>query len=268
MFGARTGADPQVLAAAAAPGIGGSPAPARRDVALAGEAQTVVAPAGGNPAQVSSLPGLGAVVSTLLRGSQRALPDIPGQSAVFETAPFDVPFTLVGSATADVEVRTDAPDVTLFAKLLDVGPGGAEAVLPNRLVSTVRLDRGGVQTVRVVLPAVVREIQPGHSLRLVLTTTDQAYAMPVDPRTYDLSLAGSRRPLAARSSTSRRCRRTASACWWAPGSSSCCCSASASPPSPCVGAAGPSPRRSIPSSSTCRWSCTRSARSTPAASAR
>ncbi len=191
LFGARTGADPQVLAAAAAPGIGGSPAPARRDVALAGEAQTVVAPAGGNPAQVSSLPGLGAVVSTLLRGSQRALPDIPGQSAVFETAPFDVPFTLVGSATADVEVRTDAPDVTLFAKLLDVGPGGAEAVLPNRLVSTVRLDRGGVQTVRVVLPAVVREIQPGHSLRLVLTTTDQAYAMPVDPRTYDLSLAGS-----------------------------------------------------------------------------
>jgi ABC-2 type transport system ATP-binding protein len=190
LFGARTGADPQVLAAATAPGVAGAPSPERRDLALRGDEQTVVAPAGGNPAQVSSLPGLGAVVSTLLRGSQRALPDIPGQSAVFETEPFADAFTLVGSATADVRVRTDAPDITLFARLLDVGPGGAEAVLPNRLVTTVRADQGGEQTVRVVLPAVVREIQPGHSLRLVITTTDQAYAMPADPRTYDVSLAG------------------------------------------------------------------------------
>ena len=189
LFGARTGADPQVLAADAAPGLDGGVVP-RREVPLSGGAQTVVAPAGGNPAQVSSLPGLGAVVSTLLRGSQRALPDIPGQSAVFETEPFTESFTLVGSATVDVRVRTDAPDVTLFARLLDVGPGGSEAVLPNRLVTTVRLGDGGDQTVRVVLPAVVREIQPGHALRLVLTTTDQAYAMPPDARTYDLELAG------------------------------------------------------------------------------
>jgi ABC-2 type transport system ATP-binding protein len=191
LFGARTGADPQVLAADQAPGIAGAPQPQRVDVALSGRQQTVVAPAGGNPAQVSSLPGLGAVVSTLLRGSQRALPDIPGQSATFETAPFEQTFTLVGSATADVRISTDAPDVTLFARLLDVGPGGAEAVLPNRLVTTVRLAEGGDQTVRVVLPAIVREIQPGHALRLVVTTTDQAYAMPASPRTYDVSLAGS-----------------------------------------------------------------------------
>jgi len=189
LFGARTGASPQVLAADAAPGVGGAPAPERRAVALRGEEQTIVAPAGGNPAQVSSLPGLGAVVSTLLRGSQRALPDIPGQSAYFETEPFTEPFTLVGSATADVRVSTDAPDVTLFARLLDVSPGGVDAVLPNRLVTTVRIDEGGEQTVRLVLPAVVREIQPGHSLRLVVSTTDQAYAMPGDARTYDVALA-------------------------------------------------------------------------------
>ncbi len=190
LFGARTGADPQVLAADAAPGVGDAAVVARRAVPLEGGAQTVVAPAGGNPAQVSSLPGLGAVVSTLLRGSQRALPDIPGQSALFQTQPFTEPFTLVGSATVDIRVRTDAPDVTLFARLLDVGPGGSEAVLPNRLVTTVRLGAGGDSTVRVVLPAVVREIQPGHALRLVVTTTDQAYAMPADARTYGIELAG------------------------------------------------------------------------------
>ena len=190
LFGARTGADPQVLAADTAPGVGDAAAVARRAVPLQGGEQTVVAPAGGNPAQVSSLPGLGAVVSTLLRGSQRALPDIPGQSALFQTQPFTEPFTLVGSATVDIRVRTEAPDVTLFARLLDVGPGASEAVLPNRLVTTVRLEDGGDRTVRVVLPAVVREIQPGHALRFVVTTTDQAYAMPADARTYDIELAG------------------------------------------------------------------------------
>jgi ABC-2 type transport system ATP-binding protein len=190
LFGARTGASPQVLAADEAPGVGGAPSPQRRAIPLVGEEQTIVAPAGGNPAQVSSLPGLGAIVSTVLRGSQQALPAIPGQSAFFETAPLTEPVTLVGSATAEVRVRTDAPDVTLFARLLDVGPGGVDAVLPNRLVTTVRLDEGGEQTVRIVLPAIVREIQPGHSMRLVVSTTDQAYAMPGDARTYDIALAG------------------------------------------------------------------------------
>ena len=57
LFGARTGADPQVLAADAAPGLDGGAVRAARGAAVRASAQTVVAPAGGNPAQVSSLPG-------------------------------------------------------------------------------------------------------------------------------------------------------------------------------------------------------------------
>jgi ABC-2 type transport system ATP-binding protein len=191
LFGARTGADPEVLVAPGLPGSGGIAAPGRRSVPLEGTAQTVVAPAGGNPSQVTSLPGLGGLLSTVVRGSTAALPDIPGQSATFLSDPVTQTFTLVGSATAQVRVRTEASDVTLFAKLLDIAPDGGGTVLPNRLVAPVRLEGGGERTVEVVLPAVVREISAGHRLALVLSTTDQAYAMPADARTYELEVVGS-----------------------------------------------------------------------------
>ena len=190
LFGARTGAPPEVLIAPGLPGAGSTPAADRLSLPLSGEPQTVVAPAGGNPSQITSLPGFGALLSTVVRGSSTALPDIPGQSATFVTAPLDEPLTLIGSATVEVRIVTEAPDVTLFAKLVDVSPDGAGSVLPNRLVAPVRLDAGGDQTVTVVLPAVVREIAAGHRLAVVLSTTDQAYALPPDARTYELSLAG------------------------------------------------------------------------------
>ncbi|MEZ5114670.1 MAG: alpha/beta fold hydrolase [Candidatus Nanopelagicales bacterium] len=190
LFGARTGAPPQVLVAPGLPGAGPTPQAPRTELPLTGPPQTVVAPAGGNPAQISSLPGLGELIGTLLRRSTTALPDIPGQSATFVTEPLTQPLTLVGSATVDLRIRTEAPDVTLFAKLLDVAPDGAGAVLPQRLVAPLRLAEGGEQQVTVVLPAVVREIPVGHRIAVVLSTTDQAYAMPADARTYEVSLAG------------------------------------------------------------------------------
>jgi ABC-2 type transport system ATP-binding protein len=47
--------------------------------------------------------------------------------------------------------------------------------------------------VTVSLPAVVRDVAAGHRLRLVISTTDQAYALPGDPRTYRIALAGDQR---------------------------------------------------------------------------
>ncbi len=190
LFGARTGADPEVLAAPALPGIGAAvPAP-RSQLALSGPPQTIVAPAGGSPAQVTSLPGFGDVINTLVRGSTSALPDIPGQSAVFRTDPLPEPTTIVGSPTVRVRVETDAPGATLFAKLLDVAPDGAGVVLPSRLVAPVRIDGSGSRELTVVLPAIVREIDAGHRLAVVLATTDQGYSLPQTARTYTVSLVG------------------------------------------------------------------------------
>ena len=71
--------------------------------------------------------------------------------------------------------------MTLFAKIYDVDQAG-NATLPNQLVSPVRVT--GAQAGRVVtiaLPAIDYAFSTGHRLRLVLTTTDYAYATPPAP---------------------------------------------------------------------------------------
>ncbi len=76
-------------------------------------------------------------------------------------------------------------DAVLFAKLYDVGPGGGQQVLPSQLVTPVRVEdaRAG-KDVELTLPAVDHEVRKGHRLRLVLASTDLAYASPPPrPRT-------------------------------------------------------------------------------------
>ena len=105
---------------------------------------------------------------------------MPGQSAAFTSAPLTSPIQLTGSPTVRVAV-SGAPEVTLFAKVYDVDQAG-NATLPNQLVSPVRVT--GAQAGRVVtiaLPAIDYDFSAGHRLRLVLTTTDYAYATPASP---------------------------------------------------------------------------------------
>jgi ABC-2 type transport system ATP-binding protein len=44
--------------------------------------------------------------------------------------------------------------------------------------------------VTIALPAIVHDVPAGHRLRLVIASTDQAYALPEDARGYRISLAG------------------------------------------------------------------------------
>jgi ABC-2 type transport system ATP-binding protein len=211
---------PQVRVRDAEPGVAGSPPVQRRGIALQDVAarpsgsggQLVVAPAGGVPAAVTSLPGLGSALGALSAaagaigggagtsgtaatgaGSSLGLSALPDQVAVFESAAVAGTVRIVGSPEVTLHVVVaDGRDATLFAQLYDVAPGGS-ATLPEQLVSPVRL-RGvpfaGVD-VRVSLPAVVRDVGAGHRLRLVVSTTDQAYALPAGARYYRVSLSGS-----------------------------------------------------------------------------
>jgi ABC-2 type transport system ATP-binding protein len=175
-----------VRTAGALPGVTTSTGPGQTRIALAGPAQTAVSPAAGTPAAITNLPGLGRIG----RGLGAAFVP-PGQSAIFQSAPLTAPLRLVGAASVDLSVRSTAGDATLFAALYDDPGGGQPATLPGQLVSPVRLSVGPAGTVaHVVLPAVVHEFAAGHRLRLVVTSTDQAYALPADARTYRLSLAG------------------------------------------------------------------------------
>ncbi len=110
------------------PGLGSDPRP----IALRGREQTFDNPAGANPPAVSALPGIGgsgglAQLSSLGVGVSL---DFPGQHAAFESKPLEEDVRITGSPTATVHVKSTKDEAVLFAKVYDVGPGGARPVLP------------------------------------------------------------------------------------------------------------------------------------------
>lgn len=184
-FGGQNDAEVTVLSRADYPGIFGE---AQRTVRVAGPAQQVLAPAGGVPAAVSSLPGAGGLAG--LAGSLLALP-LPNQSATFTTEPLTEPVQIIGSSTITLGIssETTTEDVTLFASLRIIG-GTDRPVLPQGLVAPIRIDSVGPTptTIDVELPAIVTDIAAGERLVVVVGTTDQAYRMPPGPAVYSISL--------------------------------------------------------------------------------
>ncbi|SED20455.1 ABC-2 type transport system ATP-binding protein [Amycolatopsis tolypomycina] len=181
--------------AAAYPGLTG-PATERRLLALNGPAQPVVRPAGANPAAVSGIPGLNGVASSSSRLGALFSNDPPGQAAQFSTAPVDSQVVVSGASTVRLQVAADPahpqPDAVLFAKLYDVGQDGSR-VLPANAIAPFRVSGlpadGTPVDVTVTLPGIVRPIEGGHSLRLVVGTTDQGYAAPAAPAVFRIGLA-------------------------------------------------------------------------------
>jgi ABC-2 type transport system ATP-binding protein len=188
---------PVIRAAAGEPGVTAADSLTTSVPALTGREQVISAPAGGSPAAVTSLPGLGAAVMALAGGADggSGVSALPGQVAVFETASLPRALDVVGSSRVTLHVSSlSAPDATLFVQLHVVAADGT-ATLPRGLVSPVYLAglTAAGRDVTVSLPAVVRDVAAGDRLRVVVSTTDQAYALPADPRTYRISLAGDRR---------------------------------------------------------------------------
>ena len=190
----------RIVQAPAYPGLTGA-STQREPMTISGPGQTVINPPGGNPGSVSSLPGLSSVLAgtgTSSRLSGRTSVDLPGQSASFSGPTLDRQLLIAGSATVrlDVSVVRGLPQpksgAVLFAKLYDVGPDGTQ-ILPGSGVSPVRLPvlpaNGDSVRVTVALPGIVRPIESGHHLSLVVTTTDQAYATPPEPAAYRVAVA-------------------------------------------------------------------------------
>ncbi|WP_067180077.1 alpha/beta fold hydrolase [Microtetraspora niveoalba] len=177
-----------VVVHAAAPSYAGLAGASRTEVPIAGPVQPIANPPGGSPASVSVVPGL----SSLLGGASASAGvsvDIPGQAAVFESAPLTKPVHVTGSPSVKIKVYGTG-EVTLFAKLYDAS-GGRLAVLPSSLVSPLRVtaSESGAETT-VTLPAIDRRFDAGHRLRLVVATTDMGYATPSAPAAYRVGLAG------------------------------------------------------------------------------
>ncbi|WP_030669670.1 CocE/NonD family hydrolase [Streptomyces rimosus] len=169
------------------PGLDNDPRPVR----LTGREQSFSNPAGASPPSISTVPGVGALNSLSSVGAGLSL-DSPGQYARFESRPLAEPLRVTGAPTARVRLRATGDEAVIFAKVYDIGPNGSSRpVLPAGLAEPYRVTGAKAgKSVELRLPAVDHEFAAGHRLRLVLSSTDLAYASPAEPATYTASLDG------------------------------------------------------------------------------
>ncbi len=152
-------------------------------VRLTGPEQAVVRPAGGAPASLTSLPGVGAALGPLAF-------DPPGQAALFSSPELARPVDVVGSSTVRLRV-SDAPEgTTLFAKVYDVPPQGRPQLPQGQVVPVVVPPSGAPRAVDVVLPALAHRFEAGHRIVVALATTDRAYATGTSQQIVRVALAG------------------------------------------------------------------------------
>ncbi len=161
-------------------------------VELRGATQPVVAPPGGEPSAVTSLPGTGRLLGAVgVTGAGYDLAALPGQSAVFETAPATRSLTIAGAPRVRLSVTSSARDAVLFVSAWVV-TADDNATLPRQLVTPLRLTGlrpGEPREVDVALPTSAYRVESDQRLRVVVSTTDAAYAVPDDPRVYQVGLA-------------------------------------------------------------------------------
>ncbi len=179
------------------PGLAGNQGVQTVQLGLTGPPQVVLTPAGGNPAAITSLPGLGGALGALGGRLSALTAELPGQSAQFRTPALDTPLLLAGAPRVEVSVSRvpgqPAPDdAVLFAKTFEVSPAGlrtllGSAVAPFRVA--VPAD-GTPTTVNVTLPGVVAPIQAGNSLMISVGTTDQGYAGGTEPAVWQVAATG------------------------------------------------------------------------------
>jgi ABC-2 type transport system ATP-binding protein len=165
--------------------------PERETAAPSEDAPVVlVTPAGGLPASLTVLPGLGDLGGFGDLGSLVGGADIPGQSFAFETAALERPALLLGSTTVSLDVAAETGELQLFARLSEVVPGGRATIIGS-LVAPVRIERLSTDLdaptrVTLTIPDVVHRIAAGNRLRLTLSTTDQSFANLREPGTVAL----------------------------------------------------------------------------------
>nr|WP_205752299.1 alpha/beta fold hydrolase [Cryptosporangium phraense] len=154
--------------------------------------QPIANPPAGTPAALSSLPGTGALTSRL----SSAGIDVPGQFANYTGVELSRSIDVAGAPTVQIQAASPTGEAVLFVKLYDVDADG-RATLPGGAVAPVRLtglprsadQLGSRLPVTVTLPTLGHRFESGHSVRLVISTSDQAYAGPVTPAVYQVAVA-------------------------------------------------------------------------------
>ncbi|MBK8758194.1 MAG: ATP-binding cassette domain-containing protein [Actinomycetales bacterium] len=160
----------------------------RSTVALAsGGPRALLNPPGGQPAALTTLAG-----ATIPGGAGAAyqLASLPGQSVAFDTQQLESRRDLAGSPRVRLTVTSTGTSVTLFLSLWQVT--GDAATLARKLVAPVTIPTtpGQPATVDIDLPAATWTVEAGSRLRLLVSTTDTAYAGPRAARADQISIVG------------------------------------------------------------------------------
>jgi ABC-2 type transport system ATP-binding protein len=198
--GVRAGANTptsRTLTVPGYPGLPGAAPLAATPIPLDGDAQQVVHPAGGQPAAITSLPGLGGALGSLAGRLSAAGSEPPGQSATFHTAPLPASLQVAGVPRVQVSVSRvpgeAAPaEAVLFARITELSPDGRRVLLGGA-VAPMRVPvpaDGTPTTVTVALPGVVAPVEAGNQLAVSIATTDQGFTGPVEPAVWRIGVAG------------------------------------------------------------------------------
>ncbi|MFP5022080.1 ATP-binding cassette domain-containing protein [Pseudonocardia phyllosphaerae] len=182
------------------PGLPGAPerSTPTTGVALGGAPQPVVHPPGGNPATITSLPGLGSALGSLGSLGSIGGTSAPGQTARFVSDPLPDALQVAGSPRVRIAVSRvpgqPAPaEAVLFGSVTALTPDGRSTLLGNA-VAPVRVPvpaTGGAE-VTVTLPGVVAPVPAGSRLAVGFATTDQGYASGNGAAVWRVGLAGGR----------------------------------------------------------------------------
>jgi putative CocE/NonD family hydrolase len=116
---------------------------------------------------------------------------------VYQTAPLTEPLEVTGYPEVVLHASSSAPDTDFFAKLIDVAPDGTNRDIASGMVRAryregldkpKLLQPGEVVEYRIELRPTSNEFQPGHRIRLDITSSDfpnydRNHNTPADPNT-------------------------------------------------------------------------------------
>jgi uncharacterized protein len=100
---------------------------------------------------------------------------------VYQTEPLDQPLEITGYPKVDLYAASSMPDTDFFARLIDVSPDGTarevamgmvRARYRNSLAKPNLLKPGEVTRFNIQLRPTSNEFQPGHRIRLDITSSD------------------------------------------------------------------------------------------------
>ena len=211
--GVRTGGDTptsRTVEAPAYPGLAGTPAVSTQPLPLDGDPQVALVPPGGSPAAITSLPGLGGALGNAGNRVAAFTAELPGQSAVFRTAPVDAPLLVAGAPRVDLTVArvpgqaapagtgpdgtgpdgTGPDEAVLFGKVYEVTADGTRTLLGGA-VAPLRVPvpaDGSAARISVTLPGVVAPIEAGNRLMVSVGTTDQGYTGTTTPTAWRIGI--------------------------------------------------------------------------------